>query len=65
MDLHKGEPGSSNKTCVTSILDGSEVIDIEAEIVSSMTEEGYQEPRTILVIKFISRFACSYIRVSW
>ena len=39
MDLQKREPGSPNKTCVTSHLDGNEVIGIEAEIVSNMTEE--------------------------
>jgi len=39
MDLQKREPGSPNKTCVTSNIDGNEVIGIEAEIVSNMTEE--------------------------
>jgi hypothetical protein len=51
MDLLKGEPGSSHETSVTSIDDGSKGIDIEAEMVSSMTEEEDQEPRTIPVIK--------------
>jgi hypothetical protein len=51
MDLLTGEPGSSNKTCVTSIVDGSKGIDMEAEMVPNMTEEEYQEPRTIPVIK--------------
>jgi hypothetical protein len=51
MDLLKGEPGSSNKTCVTSVLDGDEVIGIEGEMVSNMTEEGVGVPRTIPVIK--------------
>jgi hypothetical protein len=50
MDLLKVEPGSSNETCVTSV-DGNEAIGIEAEMVSSMTEEEDQEPRTIPVIK--------------
>ena len=51
MALVKGEPGSSNKTCVTSILDGNEVIGIEAEMVSSMTEEEDRESTTVPVIK--------------
>jgi hypothetical protein len=51
MDLQKGEPGSSNETCVTSVVEGSEVIGIEAEMVSNMTEEEDLEPRTIPVIK--------------
>ena len=51
MDLLKGDPGSSNETCVTSNLHGNEEIDIEAERVSDMTEEEEREPRTIPVIK--------------
>jgi hypothetical protein len=51
MDLLKVEPGSSNETCVTSILDGKEETGIEAEVVSSMTEEEDREPRAIPVIK--------------
>jgi hypothetical protein len=51
MDLLKGEPGSTTKTSVTSIVGGNEVIDIEAEMVSNMTEEEDREPRTIPVIK--------------
>jgi len=51
MDLLKGEPGSSNDTCVTSVVDGYEAIGIEAEMVSNMTEEEDREPRTIPVIK--------------
>jgi len=51
MDLLRGEPGSSDKTCLTSNLDGNEVIGIEAEMVSNMTEEEDREPRTVLVIK--------------
>ena len=50
MDLLNGEPGSSDETCVTSVVDGYEAIGIEAEMVSNMTEED-QEPRTIPVIK--------------
>jgi hypothetical protein len=53
MDLLKGEgePGSSNETCATSILERNEVISIKAEMVSSMTEEEDGVPRTIPVIK--------------
>ena len=51
MDLLKGEPGSSNETCVSSILHKSEVIGIEAEKVSNMTEEEDREPTTVTVIK--------------
>jgi predicted nucleotidyltransferase len=51
VDLLKGKRGSSNETCVTSVVDGSEVIGIEAEMVSSMTEEEDRGPRTIPVIK--------------
>ena len=58
MDLLKGEPGSSNDTCVTSVVDGYEAIGIEAEMVSSMTEEEDQEPRTIPVIKTEPKVSC-------
>jgi len=51
MDLLKGEPGSSNKTCVSSAVNGNEVNGIEAEMVSNMTEEEEGVPRTIPVIK--------------
>jgi hypothetical protein len=53
MDLVKREPGLSNETCVTSVVDGSEVTGIEAEMVSNTTqeEEDDREPRTIPVIK--------------
>jgi len=51
MDLLKGEPGLCNKTRVTAIVDGNEVLGIEAEMVSNITEEEDQEPRTIPVIK--------------
>ena len=50
MALLKGEPGSSNKRCVSSI-DKNEVIGIEAEKVSNMTEEEHRESPTIPVIK--------------
>jgi len=51
MNLVKGELGSSNKTCVTSTLDGNTVASIEAEMVSHVTEDEDEEPRTIPVIK--------------
>ena len=58
MDLVKGELGSSNMTCVTSILDGNTVASIEAEMVSHVTEEEDQEPRTIPVIKTEPNESC-------
>ena len=51
MDLLKYELSSSNKTFVSSIIDGNEVIGIEAEKVSNMAEEEEGVPRTIPVIK--------------
>jgi len=51
MDLLRGDLGSSNKTCVTSMFVGNEEIDIEAEMVSSMTEEEDRESTTVPVIK--------------
>ena len=51
MDLVKGELGSSNQTCVKSTLDGNTVASIQAEMVSHVTEEEDEEPRTIPVIK--------------
>ena len=50
MDILKGELGSSSQTCVSSTVDGN-VIGLEAERISSMTEEEDQVPRTIPVIK--------------
>jgi len=51
MNLLKGERGSSNQTCVTSTVDGN-VIGLEAERISNMTEEEEEGvPRTIPVIK--------------
>jgi len=58
MDLVKGELGSSNKTCVTSTLDGNTVASIEAEMVSDITEEEDREPRTIPVIKTEPNESC-------
>jgi len=51
MDLLKGECGSSNETCVKSVVVGNEEIDVEAERVSDMTEEDDVESTTIAVIK--------------
>ena len=51
MDLLKGELGSSNKTCVTSTVDGNTVANIEPERVSRVTEEEDQESMTIPAIK--------------
>ena len=50
MDLLKGELGYSNKTCVSSAVDGN-VIGLETERISNMTQEVDQEPRTVPVIK--------------
>jgi hypothetical protein len=51
MDFLKCELGSSNETRVTSVLHGNEVLGIEAEMVSSMTEKEDRESTTIPVIK--------------
>jgi hypothetical protein len=51
MALLKGEPGSSNKTFVSSIVHGNEEIGVEAEMVSNMTKEENQESTTVPVIK--------------
>jgi hypothetical protein len=51
MDLLKDEFGSSNKTCVTSTLDGNTVASIGAERVSHVTEEEDEELLTIPEIK--------------
>jgi S-adenosylmethionine/arginine decarboxylase-like enzyme len=51
MDLLRGELGSSNETCVTSILHGNDVNDTEAERISNVIEEEDQVPRTVPVIK--------------
>ena len=58
MDLVKGELGSSNKTCVTSTLDGNTVASVEAEMVSHVTEEEDQEQTTIPVIKMEPNESC-------
>jgi hypothetical protein len=51
MDLLIDGLGSSNKTCVTSTVVGNTVGSIEAERLSSVTEEEGQEPTTIPAIK--------------
>ena len=58
MDLLKGEPGSSNKTCVTSTVDGNTVASVEAERVSHVTEEEDQEPTAIAAIKTEPNESC-------
>ena len=58
MDLVKGESGSSNKTCVTSNVDGNTVASIEAERVSHVTEEEDQEPTAIPAIKTEPNESC-------
>jgi hypothetical protein len=58
MDLLKGAPGSSNKTCVTSTVDGNSVASIEAERVSHVTEEEDQEPTAIPAIKTEPNESC-------
>ena len=50
-DILEDKLGSCSKTCVTSTLDGNEVIGIEAERVSNVTEEEVQKQTTISVIK--------------
>jgi len=58
MDLLKGELGSSNKTCVTSTVDGNTMASVEAEMVSHVTEEGEQEQMTISAIKTEPNESC-------
>jgi len=58
MDLLNSEPGSFNKTCVTSTVDGNEVIGIEAERVSDVSEVADQETTTIPAIKTEPNVSC-------
>lgn len=51
MVLRKDEHGSSGDTCVMSTLGRNQVTGIDAERVSSVTEEEDQEPMTIPEIK--------------
>ena len=58
MVLLKGELGSSNKSCVTSAVDGNTLASVEAEMVSHVTEEEDQEQTTIPVIKTEPNESC-------
>jgi hypothetical protein len=58
MDLLNGGLGSCNQTCVTSTLAGNEMMGIEAERVSHITEEEDQEPTTFPVIKTEPNVSC-------
>ena len=55
MDLLKGERCSSSNACVISTLDGNQVTGVEAERVSSVTEEEDQKSMTIPEIKTESK----------
>jgi hypothetical protein len=58
MDLLKDEVGSSNKTCVSSTLDGNTVASIGAERVSHVTEEEDEELPLIPEIKMEPNESC-------
>jgi hypothetical protein len=58
MGLLNSEPGSSDETHVTSTLDGIEVIGIEAERVSEMSEVVDQETVTIPAINAKPNVRC-------
>jgi hypothetical protein len=58
MDLLNSEPGSSDKTGVTSTLDTNEMIGIEAERVSDVSGVADQEPTTIPAIKTEPNVSC-------
>jgi len=63
MDLLNGGLGSCNKTRITSTLAGNDMIGIEAEKVTHITEEEEeeeedQEPTTIPVIKMEPNVSC-------
>jgi len=51
MDVLNGEPGSSNDSCLSSTLDGNEVIGTEDGRVSEISEVADQETTTIPGIK--------------
>ena len=57
MDVLNGEPGSSSDSCLTSTLDGNEMIAIEAERVSDVSEVADQET-TIRTIKTEPNVSC-------
>jgi len=58
IDLLNSEPGSSDKTRVTSTLVGNEVIGTEAERVSHISEVADQETVTIPAIKMEPNVSC-------
>jgi len=58
MDLLNSELGSSNETRVTSTVDGNEVIGVEAERVSHISEVVDQETTTIPAIKTEPNVSC-------
>jgi hypothetical protein len=58
MDLLNGELGSSDETRVSSTLDGNEVIGIEAERVSDISEIADQETTTVPAIKMEPNISC-------
>jgi len=58
MELLNDGLGSCNKTRVTSTLAGNEVIGIEAEKVTHITEEEDQEPTTFPAIKTEPNVIC-------
>ena len=51
MDLLQSDPGSCDKTRVTSTLDGNEVFGIQAERVSDISDVVNQENMTIPAVK--------------
>jgi hypothetical protein len=58
MDLLRDGLGASNKSCVTSTVDGNTVASIEADRISHVTEEGEQELTTIPGIKTEPNESC-------
>jgi hypothetical protein len=58
MDLLNGGPGSSNETRVTSTVDGNEVIGIEGESVSYISEVADQETTTTAAINTEPNVSC-------
>ena len=69
MDLLSGGIGSSAETHVTSTRDGNEVIGIEAERVTDMSEVADQEATTIAAVKVDPSVTCdpvvSFIHISY
>jgi len=58
MDLLQVEPGSCNESCVTCRLNGNEVIGIEAERVSDISNVVDQVTTTIPAIKMEPNVSC-------